>query len=575
MAIRRFFQYLLLYALLAVAAAGLVGLLTPLLERSPTLVDRPAELARSITFTVIGVPVAAGLILWTRRRIVRDPNEVRSLGWAAYLTVASLTALVASMVALFTVLEWAVGVQDYSASALATLLVWGPLWAAHWWIGRRLTPAGRLQLLVLVGSLIGLVTAASGLAAMLTTSLESLLGLAGEALVVMGGDPRRVAAVQLVIGGAVWVVHWVGAGLGSRRGTLWLIYVLLIGAAGGLLTALGSLSSAGYEVLVWLVGDPETGSAARHFVALPSLLAVAVVALVVWWYHRAVLAAVETPVRSEPRRVYDYLMSAVGLVAAAAGLTMILVAGVEALAGAADLLLGGGAVNALLAALTLLLVGVPVWWIHWHRCQHAAIRDFASGPKDETPTASAARDPARRELSSRTRRIYLLLLFGVSGVVAVIALLFGVYLVIDDALTGELGAETLRSSRFAFGLLVTTGTIAAYHWTIYRADRHKAPSPGDDAAAHAPGQARWVLLVGPADTDLAKAVATKTGIAVQIARPVEEAADPWTVEEVMQALEGAGPGDLVILPNPQGPRALRVDRLTPDNAHPHVSLGLD
>ncbi|MGC1209307.1 MAG: DUF5671 domain-containing protein, partial [Ornithinimicrobium sp.] len=112
MAVRRFFQYLLLYALLAVAAAGLVGLLTPLLERSPTLVDRPAELARSITFTVIGVPVAAGLILWTRQRIVHDPNEVRSLGWTAYLTVASLTALVVSMVALFTVLEWAVGVQE-------------------------------------------------------------------------------------------------------------------------------------------------------------------------------------------------------------------------------------------------------------------------------------------------------------------------------------------------------------------------------------------------------------------------------------------------------------------------------
>lgn len=556
MVVRRFFQYLLLYALLAVAAAGLVGLVTPLLERSPTLVSRPADLARSITFTVIGVPVAVGLGLWTRRQIVRDPGEVRSLGWAAYLTVASLTALAASMVAMITVLEWAVGVQDYSASALATLLVWGPLWAAHWWIGRRLRPAPRLQLLVLVGSLIGLVTAGTGLAALLTTSLESLLGLTGEALVTIGEDPMRSAAVQLVVGAAVWVVHWVGAGLGSRRGTLWLIYVLLIGAAGGLLTALGGFSFTGYEVLVWLVGDPETGSATTHFVAVPSTLALAVVGLTVWWYHRAVVAVGEAPGRLEPRRVYDYLMSAVGLIAAAAGLTMILVAGIEALAGTGDLLLGGGAVNALLAALTLLLVGVPVWWIHWRRCQRPAAQSVS---RESGSEASGTEASTRREMASPTRRIYLLLLFGVSGVVSVIALLIGVYLVIDDALTGELGAETLRSTRFAFGLLVTTGTISAYHWTIYRADRRRAPAPGAAAA----GQDRWVLLVGPADADLAEAVATRTGSAVQIARPVVGTADPWTVQDVVQAIESAGPGDLLVLGEPAGPHALRVDRLTP------------
>ncbi|MGB7425037.1 MAG: DUF5671 domain-containing protein [Ornithinimicrobium sp.] len=548
MAVRRFFQYILLYALLAVAAAGLVGLLTPLLERSATLVEQPAELARSITFTVIGVPLVAGLALWTRRRIIRDPQEVRSLGWATYLTVASLTALVASMVALFSVLEWIVGVQDYSASAFAMLLVWGPLWLAHWWIGRRVTPDARVQLLVLAGSVIGLATATAGLSALLTTSLESLLGLSDEAIIVIGGDPTRTAGVQFVIGGAVWVVHWVGAGLGSRRGTLWSVYVLLIGAAGGLLTALGFASAVGYQSLVWLVGDPETSDAERHFVALPSLVAVAIVALVVWWYHRAILTALEMSGRSEPRRFYDYLMSAVGLVAAAAGLTMMLVAGVEALAGSADVLLGGGAINALLAALTLLLVGGPVWWIHWRRCQRAV-----------------ADDPSRGELSSWTRRTYLLLLFGASAVVAVIALLVGVYRVVDDGLSGELGAETLRSTRFAFGLLVTTSTIAVYHWTIYRADRHRMPDSDEEApAGETPAQPRWVLLVGPADSELAQAVSTRIGDDVQVARPVEAAEGTWGLDEVMRAVEDAGPGDLVVLATPEGPRALRVDRVTAD-----------
>ncbi len=552
MAVRRFFQYLLLYALLAVAATGLVGLVTPLLEQSSTLAGGPTDLARSITFTVIGVPVAVGLGLWTRHRIVRDPTELRSLGWAAYLTAASITALLISTVAMITILDWAVGVEDHVAPSLASLLVWGPLWAGHWFIGRRLTPAPMLQLLVLVGSLIGLVTAATGLVALLTASFESVFGLRGEALVILGKDPIRSGGVQLLVGAGVWVVHWVAAGLGSRRGTLWLTYVLLVGAAGGLLAALWGFSFTGYKVLVWLVGNPEAASAASHFLAVPSTFALAVVGLVVWWYHQAVLALGEAPGRSETRRVYDYLMAGVGLVAAAAGLTMILVAGIEAVAGTDDLLLGSIAVNALLAALTLLVVGVPVWWVHWRRCQRPMVRSPSRGSGTQEADTQASAD---QELASPSRRIYLLLLFGVAGVVSVITLLVGVYLVVDDALTGELGAETLRSTRFAFGLLVTTGTIAAYHWTIYRSDRRRAPG---QRAVQA-GQDRWVVLVGPADADLAQAVATRTGSAVEVIRPVR-AADPWTVEDVVQAIESAGPGDLLLFDDPAGLHALRVDR---------------
>src|SRR5690606_33261384 len=123
----------------------------------------------------------------------------------------------------------------------------------------------------------------------------------------------------------------------------------------------------------------------------------AVVGTLVWWHHQAVLGAGRRHERTEVRRVYEYLMAGIGLVTAASGLTMVIVAIIEALAGDRDILFGVSTVNSLLAALTLLAVGVPVWWWHWRLAQRAAVDDPVE------------------ELTSPTRRIYLVLLFGVIG----------------------------------------------------------------------------------------------------------------------------------------------------------------
>ena len=89
--VRRFFQYLVLYGLLVVVAVGLSGLLGRLLDRDVLVSADEAQLARDLAFTVVGVPLFAGVALWSRRRLADDPAEARSLGWAFYVTAASLT----------------------------------------------------------------------------------------------------------------------------------------------------------------------------------------------------------------------------------------------------------------------------------------------------------------------------------------------------------------------------------------------------------------------------------------------------------------------------------------------------
>ena len=154
-AIRRAFQYLLLYGLAVVVAIGLAGLLGTLLEGATLARSDQTELARDLAFTVVGVPLFADVALWSRRTLARDPAEARSLAWAAYVTAASLTCVAVAATGVESILRWAVGLQGYSGLAPTQVLVWGGMWAAHRWIDTRVTPPRHALVHRLAGSLMG------------------------------------------------------------------------------------------------------------------------------------------------------------------------------------------------------------------------------------------------------------------------------------------------------------------------------------------------------------------------------------------------------------------------------------
>lgn len=535
-AVRRFFQFLLLYGLLVVVGVGLSGLLGRLLEWDVLVAGDEAALARDLAFTVVGVPVFVGVALWSRRRFVADSDEARSLGWAFYVTAASLTSLVLAMTGLGQVLQWATGLSDYSGGGLAGFLVWGASWGAHWWLDARVTPPDHSRVHHLAGSLIGLATAATGLAGVLAGALRSLWGLGGETVLAGDGSPMLRGLVILAVGAPVWFVYWIRTSARLGRDPLWFAYVLLAGVGGGLVTAITSASTLLYSVLVWLVGDPGAADAATHFENAPTATAAAAVGVLVWWYHQAVLKAAGPGARTEVRRIYEYLMAGVGLLAAAAGLTTAVVALIEALTGTERVIVGGSTVNTLLAAATLLAVGGPVWWIYWRRIESVAKSDPAG------------------ELMSTTRRVYLFVLFGLGGVAAVVALLVGVYLLFEDVVDGTLGAETVRRMRFSIGVLLTTAAIAAYHWAVYRSDREHAPAA---VKTHGP---RYVLLVGPADHEIAREVAHRTHGRVQAWSRTDDGLATWSVDEVMSALRDTTSDEVIVLAEAEGLRAIPVHR---------------
>jgi hypothetical protein len=290
-----------------------------------------------------------------------------------------------------------------------------------------------------------------------------------------------------------------------------------------------------YKVLVWFLGSPASDQAAEHFRSAPASAAALLVGALVWWYHRAVLAEAARAGRTEGRRIYEYLIAAIGLVAAATGLTVMLVALLETITAGSTIAGSGGPRNTLLMATTLLVVGGPVWWIFWRRIESAVGMDHTV------------------ECGSPARRFYLFMLFGVGGTAAVISLLIAVYQLFDDVVSGDAGGGTLRSMRWALGVLVTAAAVAGYHWLVYRGERDVQGPPRRGP--------QYVLLVGVADGELAEAVkaATSGHVDAWLAAGEVDAA-LWNVDAVMGALAGVATESVVVVAESSGLRAIPVDR---------------
>lgn len=535
--VRRFFQYLLLYVLVVVGAVGLSGLLGRALDTSTLVVADQTDLARNLSFAVVGIPLYIVLALWTRRKFAEDESEANSFAWGLYIALTCLTSLVIGMFALHEMVAWAVRTNDYRGSALARLIVWGAVWGSHWWIHLRVSPKGSSQAHHLLGSLIGLGTVVVGLDQLISAAMQSVWHFGGDAIFPSQSNLIIRGAVTLIVGAPVWYLYWVRNYSKSTRNPLWIGYVLLIGVGGGIVMAVVSASTVLYSILVWLFGDSGAVTAAIHFQNVPVAAGLIVVGTLAWWYHHAVLEAgrmaTGQATRNEVQRIYEYLMSGIGLLAAAGGIAMILVALLEALTSSA-VIAGSGAKNALLAAATLLIVGTPVWGIYWRRIQ-TVVKVLPS-----------------EEHLSPTRRVYLFILFGLGGIVAVGTLLVGVFFLFDDIFKGNFGIETLRRIRFALSILLTTAAIATYHWFVYRAER--------DLVSTSKRGPQFVLLIGPKDADLVHSISRLTGGRVQSWLRTDEQVADWPKQEVLELLEDCKDESVVVIADSKGVQLIPADR---------------
>ena len=530
---RRIFQYVLLFGLTMVTAVGISGLLARIMQPHALDVAGDAFLARSIAFTVVGIPLLSLVAAWIRHQLKNHPREQGSTSWVLYVIAVSLVSLIMLTSSASELLQWAFGLTSFKGYFVADTLVWGAVWGIHWRLSHRLVNVDRLGGYFMLGAFIGLVVSVVGLSEMLSGSARFFFHLDQPTLIGKTSNTALHGLTLFLVGAAIWLWYWLRHGIRTKRDPAWLTYVLLIGVGGGLAAALTATSFVFYQVLVWLIGHPGSANAKEFFDSLPTALSIALVAGLVWWYHDALMRVGPVTARGEVERIRDYLLAMIALFSASGGLVLLVVAGIQTMA-TGTIVTGGRELNTLIAALTLLVVGGPTWGWFWSRGQRAARQEPAA------------------EYASPTRRIYLYSLLGVASIVALAALLAGTYFLIDDILGAQLGLSTLDRMRFPIAFLVTAGAIASYHWAVWAVQRKQFVNE-----MHGP---KSVLLIGPDQpavaADIAKATKSRVRVWVRT-----DGVGEWNSTDIISALADCETHEsVVVIADPSGPRVIPVRR---------------
>lgn len=520
---RRIFRYLVMILTLVLSCIGLAGLIDAAATAAQEITTDTGAVALSVAFVVVAVPAFVVLAVVTRRRLRDDPKEAQSPGWAVYLTLVLFGSLLTTVPLLITLFgDLPVG-DGIDRTVLVNAVIWGTVWAVHSWIAERDGYEPNLRLEHLMGSFVGLVVL---LAAGVVAAANVLVELYDVAA---GIEPIGPTAEQIVrplaaaaVGAAVWGWYWLRTTVNDERTGLWNAYVLLAGVLSGVVLVVAGIATAVFRVLEWVLADPS-GTAAEHFEVIPAALGVVAVGVATWAYHRHVLDGGPERERTEVDRVYDYLLAGAGLVVAASGLATLLIYALWAIAGTE---ITGSDRSVIAVALTLLAVGAPLWGIYWSRAQRGRNRLGAA------------------EAQSTTRRTYLFIVLGISGLIALVNMIVLVYLIVQAILDGTGGAELLDGVAVPISLLASTGAVAWYHFTVVRRDRAEAPEEVKPTV-------REVILITSDGKEVTQAI-TEADIRVRTFHAAGPALDVSSVHDVVAALSSETHQHVVVVATEDG-----------------------
>jgi len=504
--IRRLYLYAVSFVSLLVVLWGVIGLVRSIFAGAE-IGGGVSQLAGALSLILVGVPVF--LIHWAlvQRYALKDVEE-RSARLRAFFLYGSLLALLVPAVQnLLALLNRAFlsalgqpaframigGGQSLSDNLVAILLnvavavYFYTVLLADW----RASPLGEgypdtRRLYRYLWMLYGL--------AMVVFGTQQVLGYLLEVWQSTGIGTQLLLAnglALLLVGTPLWVFAWgriqrslvepVEAQSLFRPVVLYVLAFVGMGAtlvsAGFVLYGVLRLAFGALDALVLLLGE------------ISAPLSVAVSFGLLWAYYGRILrvemnALPDEPRRAELKRLYYYILSLAGLVATFIGLQLLLAFLLDVIL-SQQVVWGAALRRNLAAALSTLVIGLPLWVVAWRPMLREAAAEGEAG------------DRSRRSMV-RKGYLFLVLFAAVLGVMfSAGALLFQLL----SAVLGDPPQDLLLASARMLTLVLLFGLVVAYHWQALRGDNRIAERSLARRHAQFP-----VLVLAPDQGDFARVV---------------------------------------------------------------------
>lgn len=477
--VRRLYFYLVAFISLMMLMVGLMLLAQLMLAGQ---FDRREEISLYSALVLVGLPIFLGHWLFMQRAVSRGDEErgaaLRKLYFYAILGVTALVAMTHAEDLLRAGLKGLlgggpVGDWDEVSGWITGLVVPAVLWVYQWRLARRdaaVEPeVGRQAML---RRLYFYAIGGVGLFFLFLGLERSLTGLARLLIegVALGSDfwQARLSTdvARIVVGGAIWLFHWMWiqrvAAVDEEEQCSALrkfyLYLVIFATAA---TTLFNVTWLLNQVLQIALGEPvASGRGLLGEAAGP--LALILTGAAFWFYHWRVLQwdaglAREAPRQASIRRLYYYLVAAIGVALVGVGVSQLLGTLLRLWLGwsppfTTEVAWWRDQVS-LYAA--MILVGGPVWLTHWRPMQGRALALDQDGAE---------------ERASTLRKVYLYLVIFASVVTVLFTVAWFLFRVINLLLGGPTDGTFAAdlSSIVADALVAVLAWV--YHWRAVQRD---------------------------------------------------------------------------------------------------------
>ena len=475
--IRRLYFYLVALISIEVVVWGLVGLLRSIVDQ--TVSGGAEALAQALALILVGVPIFLVHWLWAQRVSARDEEEKTASLRAVFLYAILLGTLIPvvqntlSFIDRSLVQTTGLGIErafdSFREQTLADNLIailMNGIVAAYFWnvlrsewatLSDKENFSDVRRLYRYIWMLYGLLMTVFGAQQV----LRFLFYIPGDILGELGREIVVNGTALILVGTPVWVYAWrvIQDSLAdpAEMGSTLRLGILYLLSLGGVITVITAAWTVVNILLTSLFGGDTTF---RDFIReIGAPLSIGIPLSVVWayyghWLTRHIEAVGDKVRQAGMKRIYNYILSFIGLVVAFVGVSMMFAFLIDIVTNL-DFITNDFLRSSLVNSISSLIVGLPLWLMMWRPMQAEAMAQNEMG------------DHARRSVLRKTYLYLALFASVIGGMATAVGLVYQLIIVVLDGFTGDSFAnEVLNLTQ----LLFLFSVVLVYHLYVLRRD---------------------------------------------------------------------------------------------------------